>query len=582
MLQLSIYSLWLVPFMCFNQVPSLDGIPGIQSNTIEVDIFHQTGPINPAIFGEGIDMSNFALAFVADPKYFPITDEMGFKQIRFGGACQDYDWSRGVGPKSERIQEQRYLFGPDEWREYSIKLTDKEPTYCINPNLSAASAVEWVQHTINSGFNIINWEIGNEVYLHGFSPTGYADKAVEICNAMKVQKPDLKCGLVLHETNGAWNQAVCDIAGATCDFGILHFYQPFAFEKNLYWYTNQSKSYEFTVPESGFYSITMTVWGSRCPDHEPELTITLNNNTIYSNDVTNNIPQRIIIDDLVLLAGIDYTLTIEFSGDYAEPGCDVNFFAKDNIKIKNMATGIIQEIPFYDSFEFTKSFYACDLDIERQLKKVRTEVGGLPIYITEFGHHYGSTYWHTGEYYDWRANLFFAMEYLTFIENDVVFANIWSDIGTEHWAYVNKAATMKYPPFYVVNLLSEHTGSEKLQTNIINPTTFDTQGLQNPGLYDVPHLKALSSIKTSHEIYIAVVNKNIELDTPGVIKLNDGIPIESIEVYELKGDTLKSHPYLDGIEIMPNTFSFHQPTNPFPYTFPKFSLTIFKIYLPIH
>jgi len=109
-----------------------------------------------------------------------------------------------------------------------IVVNAQSHTYSDGPTYEVLkqSAVEWVRYAnVTKGYNVKNWQIGNEVEHKSALTMGeYTDLFIDFATAMKAIDPTIHVGTgVLSNTN--WNKDVLTKAGELCDFIATHNYQ---------------------------------------------------------------------------------------------------------------------------------------------------------------------------------------------------------------------------------------------------------------------------------------------------------------------------------------------------------------------
>jgi len=565
--------------------------------------------INPLIFGEGIEISTSALGSIFtstgyNSTYFPVSQTIGFTDLRFAGAnCESYDWNLYVGDNSSVLNYRR-------WRNYSINITGNEPVFCvkISDPYNITKATAWLNDTINQGFNITYWEMGNENYnlnCNGtLNATCYALRAKEVCTAMKQIKPNIKCGLDLaaysdqNVSGENWNDKVLGIAGNFTDFVVPHYYSPLTYFDTYAYYTSSPQTYNFNVNGNANYSVRINAKSQNCceaPDGcYPLLSIQVDNNTVLLNNVTTNTSWGAYNTSYNLsLSPGAHSMLVNFPNDYSNSsdGCDKNLWVA-NLSVTN-GTEIVP-IALWDNNNWTYSFLAStDTYIKNDLVAIKNNIDNkvnhsMDIMITEYNWHYGTdTYVFSGfsstSQYDWRQNLFTALMLNTWLQQNITQADVWSDLATGYWRYVSTNGIVKYPLYYILNLYSGKTGNYYVNFTTENLNTYNSSAVLSgyaPNVTNEPYLSIAPSIDTNNNIdYLTIVNRNQDDSELVQVNLNNNTPIVNpIYVTVLTANNLSSHPYVDSIPIVPAYFIISSATGIFNYTIPPYSIVNFQAY----
>lgn len=574
---------------------------------INIDYTIIDHPISRLIFGDGLEMSTpvqgsiFNLAGY-NLTYFPTEQSIGFTNIRIGGgSCEsNYNWSSYNSNLSSPMNYQR-------WRNYSMDITGNEPTLCIplaDTNYNQTNTVNLVKDSIQNGFNITNWEMGNEnnyANCNGTrNATCYALRAISTCAAMKQIKPDIKCGLVMDfnssNINGKnWDNEILSLAGNYTDFVIPHYYSPGQYFDTLTFYSSSPHSYSFNAIGASNYSIRLNAKSDNCceaPDGcYPTLQTKIDGVQAWLTNITTNTSYGSYNTsyNLTLSPGI-HNITIDFPNDFlnSSDGCDKNLFVA-NLSIMNLTSEMVS-IPVFDIRNWTYSFFAAtDTYIKPDLNAIRSNINTLTnhsmnIVVTEYNFHYGTTGFSgfsSTNQYDWRENLFTSLMLNTWLQQNISQADVWSDLSTGYWRYVSSDGTVKYPLYYIMNLYSSKTGNYFVNYTTQDTTTYNSSTIISPtfspSITNEPFLSIAPSKDTvKHEYDLAIVNRNQDDDELVQINMNNDTPLDSTTyVTVLTANNLSSHPYKDGINIAPSYTAISSATS-FNYTIPKYSIVFFE------
>ena len=184
-----------------------------------------------------------------DPELVRLSRDLGVTLIRFpGGVYSDfYHWRAAVGPRDKRPEmkhepgkddKSRPNFGTDEALEFARSI-GAELLITVNAGTGTAQeAADWVRYVNQSGLRVRYWEVGNELYMTGDSPTNvatvdpatYADRFLTFARAMRAADPRIKIGAIGGENQGRyqvmgypdWNRILLQKAGSEIDFLAVH------------------------------------------------------------------------------------------------------------------------------------------------------------------------------------------------------------------------------------------------------------------------------------------------------------------------------------------------------------------------
>lgn len=140
-------------------------------------------------------------------------------------------------------------------------------------------------------YNVLYWEIGNEIYAReqgaGLNPETYAERVIEFSKAMKTVDPRINIG-VIDWPRGEWAKAP-DLAGEAADFRIIHEYPSAG--RNLFNYTTGlrdtgDRRYSVSAEAEGKYLFHVTAWGRPLDEQPPRMAIEIDGRRIGAADVT--------------------------------------------------------------------------------------------------------------------------------------------------------------------------------------------------------------------------------------------------------------------------------------------------------
>ena len=192
------------------------------------------------------------------PEVIEIFRDLKPGHIRYPGGnfAYGYHWRDGIGPREKRPTRPNVAWdgvecnevGTDEFLRF-CELAGLKVMMCANfGNGSPEEAADWVEYC-NGGvdtpmgkfraqnghpepYNIIDWDIGNEVW--GFwqighcPPDEYAEGLLRFAKAMRARDPRIRiaaCGhSPFHEVGRDWNRTLCRIAGGAIDVMTFHTY----------------------------------------------------------------------------------------------------------------------------------------------------------------------------------------------------------------------------------------------------------------------------------------------------------------------------------------------------------------------
>lgn len=255
MLRVSTIVVCIVSMLSVNTLASTSSGWGVV-----IDAAQQVAQYNPMILGNNINW-----IYNADGIYDPVVGgvntiakakirEMGVKLLRFpgGNLAEYYDWKLGVGSKKNRgngfdydKKTQRMDFGIDEFLNFceSLNITPVLTVgYDNNSPLTAAELVEYCNGSVSTFFgalrarnghpkpyNVVYWEIGNEVYRKGINSKiayQYGNKTAEMALMMKKVDPKIQVGAIGLGVSLVWDETVLKECSHVIDYLVYHRYFP--------------------------------------------------------------------------------------------------------------------------------------------------------------------------------------------------------------------------------------------------------------------------------------------------------------------------------------------------------------------
>ena len=546
------------------------------------------------LFGEELEMSggHFSKIFNTDgtynQAYFNLAKSIGFTQLRFGGAsCEtSYDWYANVNSPTLSYR---------KWRKYAMDLTGNEPTICVSMFASdyQKRAVDMLKDSIAQGFNITNWEMGNEDVLL-LSPTDYAARAKATCLAMKAIKSDVKCGISLapSASNAYWNTPMLSGIGSSYDFVVPHFYSPDSFLDTRYFYYSAPITYTVNLAGNANYTFKIASRIVNSGSCTPKLKVQVDGADGIDTAVTNTW-QDYSSEALALTPGA-HTVTVSNSGDqFNGQNCNsVLYFA--NLSA-NSDSGDVASVDVWNKKDWTYSLWGATEYLKSEIANVKS-LTSKPAYATEYGFNYApmdaiySSYkdLQSGGYgwaksqFDWRSNLFVALQLNTMIGQGIDAANAFSDMSSGYWSYVSGDGSVKYPLYYIYQLYSQKTGSNLVTYTVSGGDAFTSNSNITPSAPNVSSVPYLSILPTKDTVnkkyYLTIINRNQDSDEPVQISFNGDSLTGNITITKLAGATPDSHPYKDGSAITPQTEIVPAPASQvLSYTIPKYSVVLFEV-----
>ncbi|MEW6354829.1 MAG: carbohydrate binding domain-containing protein [Planctomycetota bacterium] len=192
------------------------------------------------------------------PEVIEIFRQLKPGHIRYPGGnfASGYHWRDGIGPREKRPTRLNVAWdglecnevGTDEILRF-CELTGLKVMMCANfGSGSPEEAAEWVEYCNGAPdtpmgklraqnghpqpYNVIDWDIGNEVW--GFwqighcPPDEYAEGLLRFAKAMRARDGRIRivaCGhSPFHEVGRDWNRTLCQIAGGAIDVMTFHTY----------------------------------------------------------------------------------------------------------------------------------------------------------------------------------------------------------------------------------------------------------------------------------------------------------------------------------------------------------------------
>lgn len=190
---------------------------------VTVDLKQELGKISPLLYG-----SNLAPKMETEPDIINFAKLIGITCLRYPGGTQGYHWKSGIFDFAER-----FSTVPLRNIDYLIRFCQKTNTKLIwQVNVesgTAQEAAELVEYmNKKSGFPIVYWELGNEVYGDwdkGYMPAGkYAQLIKDYAQAMKAVDPAIKIGADWAQRDANFNKTIIKDAGEYIDFISVHWY----------------------------------------------------------------------------------------------------------------------------------------------------------------------------------------------------------------------------------------------------------------------------------------------------------------------------------------------------------------------
>lgn len=263
-----VFLVFAIPSLAIAQDPVYtQTVNGARVTTVTISDLSSSAEVNPMIYGQMLEDCNDAVVYGGvvnnsgdeNPAVIEKLLPLRIPVMRWpaGTAIYDYEWWRGIGPKSERqpVKElvwggtEFYTFGTDEFIQWCGKI-GAEPYINIsmgNNSLISASlgeAVNWVEYvngavTSQMGalraknghpepYGVRLWCIGNENYLNARnlhkSDTAeeYAFELKHWASTLKTVCPDLSLLGVGYTSK--WNKVVMATAGDLLDYLTIHYY----------------------------------------------------------------------------------------------------------------------------------------------------------------------------------------------------------------------------------------------------------------------------------------------------------------------------------------------------------------------
>lgn len=558
-----------------------------------------TGKINDQVFGQGMEIPFLKNIWDKDTGFdqdkIEVTKSMGFTNIRFGGnTCKSFDW-RNSGFESYG---KTYYENIDQWATYASLLGNTPLTICVNLNLSPEDSADLLKYAnIEKGYNIINWEMGNEEYLRdqyqSFNTADdYVRSARAHCNAMKEVDSRIKCGIHtgtdFYTDNPDWTDYALfkAIQPGEFDFIADHNYQPNDYFNSYAIYSDIDKIEKHLNLSAGNYRITFQGKGDQAPSNSdpiPTLKACLDSACeiidINSQTTWNYYSSALLgVED-----NSNVKITMEIVDDYYdyETKEDKNIYIAE-IKIVDQENSVVQAVALKDSVSWTYSFLASNLSMENRLdilKNTQNSFGlNLPIYETEYGWYYGyQAYPGEGKQYDWRSGLFDGLQLQSLIRKEVQQANIWTDLDTANWKFYSNDAKgeIYWPRYHVFKLMREKVGNTIVDVKTQNMPTYNAEEFSTEARENVPYLSVFAS-KGNNKNYINVINRHQNDSINAIIKSNGNY--SAVTVYEIAPSSIESHPYRndeyrEDIAIDKKIIAIK---NNFNYNFKPFSITTFE------
>ena len=210
--------------------------------------------VRPEIFGDNIEWTNDGMGFwnaqkkALDPQLVDLTREIGVTHLRYpGGTLSDYfHWQWAVGSVRQPIVNpfdkgtKAYpAFGPDEVMSLCKRLGIRASITVNVGQGTPDEAAAWVAYNADRHYPVIDYEVGNEVYMRGptdpvmsidKTPEEYVDFYNKFERAVHKVTPNAKMGPVGLVDTGLipmckdpkWTEKILSALGGKMDFLAVH------------------------------------------------------------------------------------------------------------------------------------------------------------------------------------------------------------------------------------------------------------------------------------------------------------------------------------------------------------------------
>jgi alpha-L-arabinofuranosidase len=568
--------------------------------------------------------------------YLPLLSEMGPTVIRYPGGltANNFHWKPGIGPITERDPNFTDVgipqtFGTDEFLQYceelgaeailvvnvstngkragSVQDAADWVEYCNAPNDGAnpGGGTDWAAVRAANGHNepyrVTYWELGNEETYPGFE--NYAERVTAYSSAMKAIDPTIVVGVI---SSGAGLDAIygqqawldyrtlmLERAGESFDFWTQHVHTPGSDSIDLI-REGASVEVDFTIEEAGEYSVELEVAGQCRSLQCPVLSLSIDGENVGQ------------------WSGPIYGL-LRTDGVRLNPGTHVMRLQAGPL-VRGARLSVVQKVLAYregdpeplwvdlkKSLDWYHSLFGGWGVTEMVYRIGEPYAGGKPVYYTETNTVYMDV--RTPPYYakacHLREMLSTGCIYHFMLREGIPLANHWllfhdrAGIGVLEGVAEDRQAgeagrldPHKRPVFHLLKAYRWNVFEELVSTEVVDAPSFPV-GPQT-GLtigyavrdFDVSYVQALAT-KTpdGNKLSLFVINLHPEQDLEVPVLL-EGFPRKaSVDVLTITGAS--PHASNDpedcpgGECVTTERQNLRLGGNPFSYTFPKHSVTVF-------
>ncbi len=577
--------------------------------TIVIDATAPSGNISPLIYGTNINypgmVNGFSQFLKTQPEYeaaikkwssyFPLIDRLGPTILRFPGglAANDYIWTYGIGPMSERTKMQfggngYSIIGTDEFfslckrlkaeaiitvninkasgasllKVLSVENYDRNADiaadwveYCNAPDNGSnpRGGIDWASVRTRNGhkepYGVTYWELGNELYD---MPLEWYKKAVQIFSRkMKSVDPRIKVGAVALPTYypqdkyTRWFKELLAEAGNSFDFWIHHMYTPSVSGKvNGFVLTGPgaSVSTKIHLSRSGPCNLCLTA--------EPvkglqKVALYLDGKPVETFTV---LPRKDYCTKLQASSG-EHTLRLVL-----ERGEGVRIFHM----MKKDDGGGTSYVDLKNSPELYYLIVAGAQSDERDLWPEGL-LGGKPVYITEYNSSYELEVRPPmlGQIYSLREALNVAQYLQFFVRKGIHLAAQWElyddtlgfglieGVGFDpnHKGVMGRADPRPRPAYYVLKLYRDNLQGKRLPTQVTSPTfhigppaPYAAMGFVGNRSMDIPFINAVASLSESgKQLSVLINNLHYDKEFTCTVRLKGFVPTQSASHYFVTG-----------------------------------------------
>ena len=579
------------------------------SATIVVDAAAPSGRISPLIYGTNINypgmVNGFSQFLKTQPEYeaamkkwfsyFPLIARLGPTILRFPGglAANDYIWTYGIGPMSERVKMQfggngYSIIGTDEFFTLCTKL-NAQAIITVNINKAsgasvlkvlsadnyernAAIAADWVEYcnAPDNGSNprggidwasvrarnghkepygVKYWELGNELYD---MPLDWYKKAVQIFSrTMKSVDPTIQVGAVAlpayypQEKYTRWFRELLAEAGNSFDFWIHHMYTPAVSGKvNGFVLTGSGASVSST------YRATRSGPCTLCMTAEPVKGIAKVGLSVDGKpaDTFTVLPRKDYCAKIQTPAG-EHTLRLTL-----EQGAGVRIF---HMMKKDDGSGG----SYVDLKNGPELYYliVSGASSEEQDLWPSGLLGGKPVYITEYNSHYEIEMRPPmlGQISALREALNIAQYLQFFARKGISVATQWElyddtlgfglveGVGFDpnHGGVMGRSDARPRPSYYVLKLYRDYLQGKLLPTSVTGPrfhigppAPFTAMGFVGNRSMDVPFINAVASLSDDGKrLSLLVNNLHYDKEFSCTVRLRGFVPAQAATHYVVTG-----------------------------------------------